>query len=336
MERINAINVLNDVSGAVHLLEGPNKIREFLRQVLRFQPVPLHSIARSTSLTVPVASALRRELEKRKLVARKGGIVLTEYGNSLLASVGVTKTQIPRLQSGYPFPSWLNPVVEKLDTLLSSRPTPDFSLDQSHAETPTIAMRVAYLYEHDGMEGKELLFLGDDDLTSLATIIFAKEFGLQLGTVAVVDVDKRILAFIAESCNYLGCDIDTFSLDLREGIPADLANTFDVFVTDPPYTLDGLSLFTARGIEALKPGVGKQCFLSYGSKSPSDSVKVYSSIVSMGLAIQDVIPQFNRYVGAQMYAGVSNMIRCITSENTVAKIPEDLYKLYTRSRNDPD
>ncbi len=97
MERIDAINVLNDVSGAVHLLEGPNRIREFLRQVLRFQPVPLHSIARSTSLTVPVASALRRELERRKLVARKGGIVLTEYGNRLLAGVGVTKTQIPRL-----------------------------------------------------------------------------------------------------------------------------------------------------------------------------------------------------------------------------------------------
>ena len=336
MERIDAINVLNDVSGAVHLLEGPNRIREFLRQVLRFQPVPLHSIARSTSLTVPVASALRRELERRKLVARKGGIVLTEYGNRLLAGVGVTKTQIPRLQSGYPFPSWLKPVVEKLDTLLSSRPTPDFSLDQSHAETPTIAMRVAYLYEHDGMEGKELLFLGDDDLTSLATIIFAKEFGLQLGTVAVVDVDKRILAFIAESCNYLGCDIDTFCLDLREDIPADLANTFDVFVTDPPYTLDGLSLFIARGIEALKPGVGRQCFLSYGSKNPSDSVKVYSSIVSMGLAIQEVIPQFNRYVGAQMYAGVSNMIRCITSQDSISAVPEDLSKLYTSSRNDPD
>ena len=241
---------------------------------------------------------------------------------------------IPRLQSGYPFPSWLKPVVEKLDTLLSSRPTPDFSLDQSHAETLTIAMRVAYLYEHDGMEGKELLFLGDDDLTSLATIIFAKEFGLQLGTVSVVDVDKRILAFIEESCNYLGCDIDTFSLDLREGIPADLANTFDVFVTDPPYTLDGLSLFIARGIEALKPGVGRQCFLSYGSKNPSDSVKVYSSIVSMGLAIQEVIPQFNRYVGAQMYAGVSNMIRCITSEDSVSAVPEDLSKLYTSSRNE--
>ena len=37
-----------------------------------------------------------------------------------------------------------------------------------------------------------------------------------------------------------------------------------------------------------------------------------------------------------MYAGVSNMIRCITSEDSVAAVPEDLSKLYTSSRNDPD
>ena len=332
MERNDAISILNDVSEAVHLLEGPSRIREFLRQVLRLQPLPLHSVARSTSLTVPVASALRRELEKRKLVARKGGIVLTEYGLKLLESIGVTKTQIPRLQSGYPFPAWLNPVVEKLDILLSSRPGPDFSLDQSHAETATIAMRAAYLYEHDGIEGKDLLFLGDDDLTSLATIIFAKEFGLQLGSVVVFDLDERILEFVQEICRSTDCDIETHCLDLRERIPDHLRNSFDVFVTDPPYTVTGLSLFVGRGIEALKPGVGRQCFLSYGSRNPSDSVKVYASIVSMGLALQEVVPEFNRYVGAQMYAGVSNMIRCVTSDGTAAVIPEDLSTLYSDSR----
>lgn len=332
MERNDAISILNDVSEAVHLLEGPSRIREFLRQVLRLQPLPLHSVARSTSLTVPVASALRRELEKRSLVARKGGIVLTEYGLKLLESIGVTETQIPRLQSGYPFPAWLNPVVEKLDILLSSRPGPDFSLDQSHAETATIAMRAAYLYEHDGIEGKDLLFLGDDDLTSLATIIFAKEFGLQLGSVVVFDLDERILEFVQEICRSTDCDIETHCLDLRERIPGHLRNSFDVFVTDPPYTVTGLSLFVGRGIEALKPGVGRQCFLSYGSRNPSDAVKVYASIVSMGLALQEVVPEFNRYVGAQMYAGVSNMIRCVTSDGTEAIIPEDLSTLYTDSR----
>ena len=332
MEPNHAISIMNDVSEAVHLLEGSSRIREFLRQVLRFQPVPLHSVARSTSLPVPVASALRRELEKRKLLSRKGGIVLTEHGLNLLESIGVRETQIPRLQSGYPFPDWLNPVVEKLDILLSSRPGPNFSLDQSHAETATIAMRAAYLYEHDGIEGKDVLFLGDDDLTSLATIIFAKEFGLQLGSVVVLDVDKRILEFVEETCGSIGCDIQTHYLDLKHGIPEQLKNSFDTFVTDPPYTVTGLSLFVGRGIEALKRGMGGQCFLSYGSKNPSDSVKIYASIASMGLAIQEVVPEFNRYVGAQIYAGVSNMIRCVTSEGASALIPEDLSTLYTASR----
>jgi len=251
LEPNDAISIMNDVSEAVHLLEGSSRIREFLRHVLRFQPVPLHSVARSTSLTVPVASALRRELEKRKLLSRKGGIVLTEHGLSLLESIGVRETQIPHLQSGYPFPNWLNPVVEKLEILLSSRPSPDFSLDQSHANTATIAMRAAYLYEYDGIEGKDLLFLGDDDLTSLAIVIFAKEFGLQLGSVVVLDVDKRILEFVEENCDAIGYDIQTHCLDLKDGIPEQLKNSFDAFVTDPPYTVTGLSLFVGRGIERL-------------------------------------------------------------------------------------
>ena len=72
--------------------------------------------------------------------------------------------------------------------------------------------------------------------------------------------------------------------------------------------------------------------MSYGTKNPTDSVKIYTAITSMGLAIQEVVPEFNRYVGAQIYAGVSNMIRCVTSAETSVLIPEDLSTLYTASR----
>ena len=73
MDLENAEQVLEDVSVAVGLEEGPEGIRKILRFVCRFEPVPLHALARAVMIPVPVASAARRELEKRNICSRKSG-----------------------------------------------------------------------------------------------------------------------------------------------------------------------------------------------------------------------------------------------------------------------
>ena len=83
--------------------------------------------------------------------------------------------------------------------------------------------------------------------------------------------------------------------DLRNSIPKKFKRKFDVFVTEPPDTLNGLTLFFSRGSEFLKErgvayiGVGK-CDLS---------LKTYrefqKNMLKMGFTITDILTNFTLY-----------------------------------------
>ena len=72
------------------LAEGEQGVKDILRHIYRFQPVPVHDLARDVQIPVPVEASLRRELEKRKFTERKAGIILTERGLALLNALGIS------------------------------------------------------------------------------------------------------------------------------------------------------------------------------------------------------------------------------------------------------
>ena len=102
----------------------------------------------------------------------------------------------------------------------------------------TVLERARYLHEHYELERCRVLLVGDHDATSLAFDVL----GLHPRELAVVDVDQRLLAFLAP---------DAYFADLRVGLPAPLRGRFDLVLTDPPYSPAGVGLFAARGLEAL-------------------------------------------------------------------------------------
>ena len=61
------------------------------------------------------------------------------------------------------------------------------------------------------------------------------------------------------------------------------------------------------------PEVGKQGFVSFGRRSPDETVGAIGSLIEMGFAPVEIIPDFNEYVGAQVLGGVSQMIRLIST-----------------------
>jgi predicted methyltransferase len=73
----------------------------------------------------------------------------------------------------------------------NERPKPDRNLDQFYATEETVLKRAVLLGNLPNISQKKLLFLGDDDLTS---IIFALLFKAE--EIMVVDIDNRILEFI--------------------------------------------------------------------------------------------------------------------------------------------
>ena len=304
-------NLLSDVAEAARLAEGPEGVRRVLRTILRRGPVPIREVARDLGIPVPVVAAVRGELESRGLLTRGAGISLTDEGLRLVEDeVGLKCRRIFSVEAPS-IPLELAIVSDALSNLAIHRPDVDRTLDQSHATIETAIRRAVYLYENDALEGRRLLFLGDDDLTSLSVALTARELGLGRLKVCVADVDARLVAFINEIASAEGLPIEAFQHDLRLPFPESRAGTFDTFFTDPPYTLAGLALFISRGVEALIPEVGKQAFICFGRRSPAETSGMVDRILRSGLAPVEILPTFNDYVGAQLLAGQSQMIRCV-------------------------
>jgi predicted methyltransferase len=202
-------------------------------------------------------------------------------------------------------------MLDRLRRMAEDRPSVDVTLDQSHATPETALRRALYLRECDVL-GRDLLLLGDDDLTSLAIGLLRGHVRAS-GRLAVAEVDPRLVDFLVRISGAEGFGIEARLHDLRDPLPEPLAETFDAFLTDPPYTPDGLRLFLSRGIRALRPGGGRQVFVCFGPKSPDEQLGVLRAIGGLGLAITEMHPTFNRYIGAQMLGGVSAMIRAVSA-----------------------
>jgi predicted methyltransferase len=210
-------------------------------------------------------------------------------------------------------PTTLDAVRTRILELGEKRPKVDVKLDQSHATAETVLKRAVYLYQNDALEGRDILVLGDDDLTSLALCLFARHLDITIWRIVVLEFDRRLVAYLTEIAEAEQFPITVVSHDLREEIPPDFVGQFDVFLTDPPYTLQGLALFVSRGASALYPQVGKQAYVCFGRRTPTETVAAMAALVEMGFAPIEIFPNFNAYEGAQVLGGVSQMMRLVTS-----------------------
>jgi predicted methyltransferase len=165
------------------------------------------------------------------------------------------------------------------------------------------------MQEHGALDGKDVLVLGDDDSLSAGIALAGKALsasGRLARRVVAVDTDERILRHLRDIAVAEGVIIGLVRHDLRKPLPGDLQGEFDTVATDPAYTVPGLILFLSRAIEAIKPEGGR-IFLSFGHRAPDEQLEVQRAVAEMGLVIEQLIPNFNQYVGAGVLAGVSDL-----------------------------
>jgi N4-bis(aminopropyl)spermidine synthase len=321
-------DLLEELALATRLHEGPEGIRKILRSIFRQGPVPIRDLARDLGIPVPVVAAVRGELEKRGLASRESGVQLTEQGIEVLkTSSGIASKTRYEVTSVLDLPESLLGLVSRFAEIADARPDADFSLDQSHATAETAIRRAIYLYENDAIEGRSVICLGDDDLTSIAIGLVSEHLKVRPKRLTVLDVDDRLVEFIGDTG---GVPVEAIQHDLRQPIPDGFSGKFDVFFTDPPYTIPGLKLFAERGVRALAPQVGKMGFVSFGRKSPGEAVGIGRTLSELDLALIEVIPDFNRYDGAQLLAGSSQMIRVVSGGGANPNAEEYAGPLYTR------
>ena len=316
--------VLKRVAERAQLREGAQGIESVLRAIFRAQhdveaePLTGRALARIVRLPVPVVTAVRRELEHEGLVEPGPHIRLTDEGLAAAHSWGWSAAPEAQVSAVCPYcegtgvlprgPQW-DGVLEALKRHFTDNPRVDVTLDQSHCTPETNVRRVAYMHEHGALAGKDILILGDDNSLSAGIALAGKALspsGKLARRVVVIDTDARILSHLRDIAVAEGIVIGLIKLDLRKPLPEELYGEFDVVATDPPYTLAGLRLFISRAIDAVNPETGR-IFLSFGHRPPDEQLQVQTAIADMGLIIEQLIPNFNTYVGAGVLAGVSDL-----------------------------
>lgn len=219
--------------------------------------------------------------------------------------------------------------VRQMETVLAARPAAVRDLDQVMATADTLLRRAQWLAEQFELSQSRVLMLGDHDATTLAFDLL----GIDVGELAVVDIDHALLEFLGERS-----DAACYFADLRIGLPAPLRDRFDLVVSDPPYSPEGIGLFAARGVEALEQHQHGRLIVAYAfpPASPALGLKVQNALSDLALVYEAVLPDFNRYHGAQALGSRSSLyvLRATRRSKTLAHRVADRMTsaIYSRGR----
>lgn len=179
------------------------------------------------------------------------------------------------------------------------RPPAQWQIDQVHTTPADLARRASFLLEQGDVQGKDVLFVGDDDFCSLLVARVGKP-----RRVVVVDIDERILATLAAQAKAHGLPLETVRYDLSrlvtEPAPPELTGRFDTFITDPPYSDAGMMLFCAFGMTALRRrsgAVGCVATPWLVREEWSDELlfRLQQAFVGEGFVLSDVRRAFSAY-----------------------------------------
>ena len=221
-------------------------------------------------------------------------------------------------------------VVGLLRSIKEKRPVAKREYDQFTATIETTARRVSLLDFFGDLRQKKLLFLGDDDFTSIATASLKKA-----ERVVVADIDERILREIQDLSDDRDLGVETIKFDARDKLPKNLMCKFDVVFTDPPYTEKGFNLFVSRAIETLDPhNKAARVYACYGNSDRAKErfLPIYEVFVNSSLMVRWVFDKFNRYRGAESVGSSSSLFITEVTPKTKSVIKGNYDKpIYTNN-----
>ncbi|WP_102961373.1 bis-aminopropyl spermidine synthase family protein [Mangrovicella endophytica] len=348
--------LLARIAEATSLREGREGVAAILRAIHAEGPLPLNVLARLVRIPLPVVGAVRRELETAGLLVRGGGVALSSDGERFAAdtlglsprpsgtpgaaaSDGVPPQAArtprperperpgrpvrPRLQddaAGADLDDRLKPLLPLMEVHAADGPPVDVTLDQAPC-TPETALRRAFaMHQAGALAGRRILLLGDDDSISVALSLIARAIDAAPRRLSVLELDPGRIAHLERARERHGLAFEITAHDLRKPLPEGFKGAFDTAETDPPYTLEGASLFLSRGIEALLAEPNLPVFLSYADLSPDDMLALQMRLNDLGLAATRIRPSFNTYGGASILGGVGQLIELRTTRRTRSEI----------------
>jgi len=214
--------------------------------------------------------------------------------------------------------------------------TPKREYDQFFATVNTSVAKVKVMEARGDIDGKRIALLGDDDLLSVVLGLQNKGYA----QITVLDVDEDILSTISRIAEEKGFkNIRTEVYDARKDLRQELRGRFDVVVTDPPYTTNGVRLFLERSLELLGFGAGKKIYFYYGGsfKALERTMQIQEVLSNYSLLIMDKIDKFARYHGAESIGSTSSLYLLETldsTKHTSNRPMEDIYTYQSRHKSE--
>lgn len=225
-----------------------------------------------------------------------------------------------------------HPMMPILREVLSKRPSPNRHLDHVAATPLTALKRALFLDNQYDLSCASVLLLGDHDMTAIALALLDPTL-----TLAVADIDERLLAYIDQFNGEHSAHIRTFFTDLRVELPPSLHGQFDVVFTDPPYSEGGVGLFLQHAICALKERDFTRILLAYGYGEQQISLgyKVQSVLHQLRLLNEAILPRFNCYIGAPSLGERSDLYILRPTRRSLPAAQRKPYDrpIYTQGRN---
>ncbi len=259
-----------------------NRAKYLILRNLVNGPKSYWKLIRNIDVDIPTLQIALKKLLEKDIIGHK-------IGKFFLTDNGLIEAKAFRFNG---FKSFKN-LLAKFEELVKPRPRAISEYDQGYIEPKDTVARVFLMHELGDVEGKNILLLGDDDLTSLALLL--TEWPKRI---VVLEIDDRILEFINRVKIDKGWNnIDLIHYDVREPIPNEIKGKFDVFFTDPVETIDGIRLFLSRCASALKGIEGVGYFgLTHLEASRNKWHIIQQDILNMGFVITDIIRNFQTYL----------------------------------------
>ena len=224
-----------------------------------------------------------------------GRIALTDSGRRLCEELSIPPAREFKCPACGGRGTALGPVAEirdKFVEIAKSRPEAVQEFDQGYVTEETTLHRVAFMWQRGDLEGKEVIFLGDDDLVSIAAALTGAP-----RRVVALDIDERLVEFIKGVSEEEGLGIEVVRHDLREPLPDELVGAFDTFFTDPTESLRGFKAFVERGLLCLRgPGCAGYFGLTRREASLGKWREIQRFLLDAGAVVTDLRDDFNDYV----------------------------------------
>jgi len=269
---------------------------QFIWFLYQYQPIDLWNLTRKSDLYIRAIISLLYAMEKEGLISilPDGKLKLSRQGSAIGHHLNIGKSKAlaePKEKFGLRLTLKFKHILEVIKELHSSI-TPQNIYDQAPLLPEAAVYKAAYAIRRGDVSGKSVVCIGDDDLISIILALSGAP-----RRVLAIDVDKYLLETIEEFSekNHLG--IETLRHDLRKPVPEKYRDNFDLFITEPPDTVKGISLFVSRGVELLKkePGLAGYCGISVTACPPLGLLEIQRNFDAMGLIVSERLPKFSDY-----------------------------------------